>query len=565
MAISTSSPASSTSQDKIEIRALQLPHPLLAPDVWGNMKEQPATLNVILLLHAPFSSASEKDQLDGSTIHYGVLAKTIRAKCAASASKTVADILSAAEAAVYELALKGEGKRFVVKESAVEVDLCKGSMLGSGVVVSRQTEWDEKGGKKDLREGFEAKGVVIPTLIGVNAYERGLKQPLVVTVGLEWRGEGEERQKREGAFVLEREVVNIVQETAYETLETLVEHVYSQLLRKLPQVLSAGTRFRLRMEKPRAIAFADAPVIEIVRTVLGDTPAQSNISSHDALSCVLEKYRGVCSVECSVEACHASRGNLPRMTPPPPTWDRGYIEQQGSAYGTRRRRKTWQQCTPPISSLVTHHTGAHGSAVLYEKLDRWQLVAPAGPAVQLRIDAATIERAEKNYVPVSPSGSRRGRIRGARGKSIETLEKSRCEEARSRIEFATDHHHGRAHPTSDTDSAAASLPWTLFRQGSGQSGESQARWMHLHLHLHVQYMYLDAACDMINSDGENWNGRCLRQSRRIVEDRALLAANNSRTLQALLASRAGARCSFHGGARFFMAAASARLRQPGND
>ncbi|PPJ53968.1 hypothetical protein CBER1_05827 [Cercospora berteroae] len=276
--------AQSFSQDKIEIQALQLPSPVLAPDVWGNQKEQPATVNVKLLLHSTFQSASEKDKLDDSTIHYGNLAKAIRSK--STSSQTVEDVVSGTEQAVHQLALKGEGK-FVVEESVVEVHLPKGSMLGSGAVVSRRATWDQAGKKKQVQEGFEVRDVVIPTLIGVNAYERGLKQPLVVTFGLEWRIEDQQSQQKETLFALEKEVVNIVQETAYETLETLVEYVYVQLLRKSPQALSPGKKFRVRIEKPRAIAFADAPVIEIVRTVPAELAAQSSISSHDALSVTL--------------------------------------------------------------------------------------------------------------------------------------------------------------------------------------------------------------------------------------------------------------------------------------
>lgn len=43
-----------------------------------------------------------------------------------------------------------------------------------------------------------------------------------------------------------------------------------QLIQRLPEVLSPGTKFSLRVEKPRAIAMADAPIIEIMRTVSGN-------------------------------------------------------------------------------------------------------------------------------------------------------------------------------------------------------------------------------------------------------------------------------------------------------
>lgn len=43
-----------------------------------------------------------------------------------------------------------------------------------------------------------------------------------------------------------------------------------QLIQRHPEVLSPGTKFSLRVEKPRAIAMADAPIIEIMRTVSGN-------------------------------------------------------------------------------------------------------------------------------------------------------------------------------------------------------------------------------------------------------------------------------------------------------
>lgn len=76
----------------------------------------------------------------------------------------------------------------------------------------------------------------------------------------------------------------IIQDTAYETLETLVEVAFTQLSRQLPHAAPPGTILRFRIEKPRAIAFADAPVLEIVRVVAGQTDSSKPMSQKGTLS-----------------------------------------------------------------------------------------------------------------------------------------------------------------------------------------------------------------------------------------------------------------------------------------
>jgi len=63
-------------QDIISVKNLQLPAGVVAPDVWGKAKEQPALLTVSLVLRGEgFGKAAEGDRLDASTIHYGELSK----------------------------------------------------------------------------------------------------------------------------------------------------------------------------------------------------------------------------------------------------------------------------------------------------------------------------------------------------------------------------------------------------------------------------------------------------------------------------------------------------------
>lgn len=69
--------ASCGSNDTVSLRNLRLNHGIIAP-IWGTPKEQPALISVDLVLRNGFESAAGKDALDDNTVHYGILAKSIR-------------------------------------------------------------------------------------------------------------------------------------------------------------------------------------------------------------------------------------------------------------------------------------------------------------------------------------------------------------------------------------------------------------------------------------------------------------------------------------------------------
>lgn len=176
--------AAATSADCIHVKNIQLSSPVSAPDVWGNLKEQPALVSVHLSLTKGFSTASDADKLDDSTIHYGNLTKRIRSNCGQDCT-TLDQVLAATESAIHGLALK-TNDNFIVARSAVEVHLPKASMLGTEVLITSTTSYDQTGKSCDVTRIFSVKDVTIPTLIGVNAYERTMKQPLVVSFTLQY-------------------------------------------------------------------------------------------------------------------------------------------------------------------------------------------------------------------------------------------------------------------------------------------------------------------------------------------------------------------------------------------
>lgn len=188
---------------KISISNLSLPHPIAAPDVWGKQKEQPALLNVSLTLRGSgFDSAASLDKLDDSTIHYGTLAKKLRAGC--TAGMDVLGLIAASEKGISEMGMKGNG-RFIVQEAKVEVGLCKASMFGEEVKIASVKRYGVDGKVESSRWGFEVEEVKVMVLVGVNGYERQARQPLVVSFGVWFEGEG----KMEGLFGLESLAVEV--------------------------------------------------------------------------------------------------------------------------------------------------------------------------------------------------------------------------------------------------------------------------------------------------------------------------------------------------------------------
>ncbi|KAI6969710.1 hypothetical protein KC332_g2090 [Hortaea werneckii] len=258
----------SQNADLIHVKELQLPHGLVAPDVWGKPKEQPATISLTVSLQGDgFSTAADKDQLDQSTIHYGELSKRLR-----SLNHAGQDVESFAEQAhkcVHAMAGKAEGK-FIVRLAALRVTLPKASMYGEGCVCTRVVEYDD-GGEVTRRMGeFGLNEVKIMTLVGVNAYERQAEQPLLIGVHVtRWVQQSEgvmEWPKMEEMAGLEGKVAEIVKPTSFETLETLADHT-ARLLQEefLATRFPQGCILRLTISKPRAIPFADAPAVEVMR------------------------------------------------------------------------------------------------------------------------------------------------------------------------------------------------------------------------------------------------------------------------------------------------------------
>lgn len=167
----------------ILLQNLSLPSGVLTTNAWGDLKEQPVTVSLELRLRDGFDTAAGLDQLDDSTIHYGELAKRVRAAC--KAPLALEDMLEAIEAVVRGMSRKASG-RHVVRQSVIDLNMGKASMFGSGLVVSIREWYNADGTSERVQSVVTLNDVRTMTLVGINQYERSGTQPVDVTLAL-WR------------------------------------------------------------------------------------------------------------------------------------------------------------------------------------------------------------------------------------------------------------------------------------------------------------------------------------------------------------------------------------------
>lgn len=168
-------------KDGISVRNLSFAiSPQAGCDVWGRQKEQPCLVSVSLSFRSSYTSAARKDTLDESTMHYGILAKRLRAIKPSNDWQSIDQLADAVSQTILDTP-PGSG---LVKACQIEVHLPKASMLGDGVTFIRSTSFDNVASAA-ARRMLHLQNVRIPTLIGVNAHERTRKQPLIVSLWID--------------------------------------------------------------------------------------------------------------------------------------------------------------------------------------------------------------------------------------------------------------------------------------------------------------------------------------------------------------------------------------------
>ncbi|CAG8971682.1 hypothetical protein HYALB_00003150 [Hymenoscyphus albidus] len=278
---------------KIHVRNLQTSMKI-ARDAWGRYdKEQPVLVSVAVSLRHAFESASAQDEVTNSTVHYGTLSKAVLEACRYFSDtptdlypreeKKEATALSALVTLIGVKLIRSNDEeaethkhlgRPLLTPSAVtclevRVMLPKSSLLGSRVSLTLSTFF----GPQIVRVTsfvLSLHDLKIPTLIGVNPNERLAKQLVIANVCIEqWDHLPDSYNE------LEQVVSKTIEESSFRTLESLAKHLGERIISCfiIPYTRTEAQNsedtwvfpcIKICLEKPTAVTFADAPMVEAV-------------------------------------------------------------------------------------------------------------------------------------------------------------------------------------------------------------------------------------------------------------------------------------------------------------
>ncbi|KAH6724838.1 Dihydroneopterin aldolase-domain-containing protein [Leptodontidium sp. MPI-SDFR-AT-0119] len=293
---------------QIHITNLQTTLPL-AHDAWGRPNlPQPILLSCTISLLHPFTTASSSDTVTPSTVHYGTLSKAILAAtkeftdlCTDETCPVPMHLRALVQFVHFYLTGWDTLPRFPCQERVVgdvdelkpllkdvamrlfelEVLLPKASLMGSGVSLRAGFGYDHGVGRE--MKGPSAYSMVlrlrdlkVPTLVGVNPNERLAKQIVYVDVEMQrwdWMVDG--------YCALEEIVVKSTEESSFQTLEALAQHLIERIIQYIliPHSSSSApsnpspltkphiqnhSKIKISLSKPTAVMFADAPTVEMV-------------------------------------------------------------------------------------------------------------------------------------------------------------------------------------------------------------------------------------------------------------------------------------------------------------
>ncbi|KAB8343104.1 hypothetical protein FH972_022697 [Carpinus fangiana] len=237
-------------------------------DVWGRQKVQPVDISISLSLMQPASSAAASDTVDASTVHYGQLSKLVIARVQQNSEKWITP-----EELAYSTtmaALEAAPNHTLLAALEVDVRFTKSTLYGEGMSVlfnfTPEAAAPSNGYNSEL---LHLSRLHVPALIGVNSNERTMKQMVVVSIWIDRVNP----LILEHCFELEQLVFKTVEESSYETLESLAEELAGRTVKYfvLPHQMSAAgypevAGVRIKIEKPSAVPMADAPAVEVYRS-----------------------------------------------------------------------------------------------------------------------------------------------------------------------------------------------------------------------------------------------------------------------------------------------------------
>ncbi|CAD6448025.1 4ba4a0ed-83ef-4266-b66a-21246ae65287 [Sclerotinia trifoliorum] len=244
----------------IGVKDAQLSAPVGA-NAWGwngVMAEcpiQPILVSVSVALRRAFKMASEDDDITEDTIHYGRIRSAILETVHRYNTKLKPD--NAAELSIKNIVTHLIGALTIrhhltvgknVNWSSVKVMLPKSSLHGAGTSLTMQTIYREEILEDQELGSPESIGVMgrslslrihdltVPTLIGMLEKERFRKQNVIVNVEVDrwlWYGDSH--------WDMEQIIVKAMEESSFQTLEALAEHIGKLLTRYvlIPKIIGA--------------------------------------------------------------------------------------------------------------------------------------------------------------------------------------------------------------------------------------------------------------------------------------------------------------------------------------
>lgn len=183
-----------------------------------------------------------------------------------------------------------------LRELEFTIALAKGTLMADNIVLRKQVGFGSTG-EVFWASTLRIEGMRIPTLVGVNRNERTARQIVMATVEIEpyvCKGKDCYPELEEIVFKVLNTTLSshakaltpskTVEESSFETLESLAIHVANRVidlfilqyapsdsrsrqednLKKL-DASKVPAQVRVRLVKPTAVTFADAPAIEIVK------------------------------------------------------------------------------------------------------------------------------------------------------------------------------------------------------------------------------------------------------------------------------------------------------------
>ncbi|KAK9450141.1 Dihydropteroate synthase-like protein [Limtongia smithiae] len=251
-AMSTPPPPPLISDDVVAVRDLALVTSKAGLDTWHRAgRRQPVFVNCIV--RGAAVAVSGVSDLVEETIHYGQLTKAVTKVVESDATgETTGTRALALEiiSAVHTL-----GGANVCVRLTFPKKLLRADAAGVEVTRHRYVPYGLSPVVHNVADTAFVDGLHVYSIIGVNPWERLEKQEVVI--GFTAR----QCEDEVDVVALSNDVINITEKSAYLTIEALVSALAKFLCfdKNLPEVT-------VRASKPRAIAFAAGPTVEITRS-----------------------------------------------------------------------------------------------------------------------------------------------------------------------------------------------------------------------------------------------------------------------------------------------------------